>query len=268
MAIRKAAAPRHRALVTGASAGIGRELAREFAAHGFDLVVVARRRSRLAALKRELESGHGISVRVMEADLLDPAAPAALRGRLARLPIDVLVNNAGTLEGGPFAEMDPERVAQMLRLNVAALVELTHAFLPGMLSRGHGRIVNLASIAAFAPVPWLSVYAATKSFVLAFSEALADELRGTGVSVTAVCPGLTNSEMADAALERAPDLAPWRPWLFAEPQTVAAAAYEGALKHDDLVVPGAANVFYRGLMKLAPRPARRRMTGLFGRVMK
>jgi short-subunit dehydrogenase len=268
MATRKAQAPRHRALITGASAGIGRELAREFASHGFDLVVVARRRSRLAALKRELEAAHGVSVRVAEADLFDPAGPARLRSRLARLPVDVLVNNAGTLEGGPFAEMDPERVAQMLRLNVAALVELTHAFLPGMLGRGHGRIINIASIAAFAPVPWLSVYAATKSFVLSFSEALAGELRGTGVSVTAVCPGLTNSEMADSALDRAPDLAPWRPWLFAEPHTVAAAAYEGAMNHEDLVVPGAANVFYSGLMKLAPRPARSRVTGLFGRVMK
>ena len=268
MATRKAAPARHRALITGASAGIGRELAREFAANGFDLVVVARRRSRLAALKRELEAGHGVSVRVVEADLFDPAAPAALRKRLARLPIDALVNNAGTLEGGPFVDMAPGRIGEMLRLNVAALVEMTHAFLPGMLSRGHGRIVNVASIAAFAPVPWLSVYAATKSFVLAFSEALAEELRGTGVSVTAVCPGLTSSEMADAALERAPDLAPWRPWLFAEPRTVATAAFEGAMKHEELVVPGAANVFYRGLMKLAPRPARQRLTGLFGRVMR
>lgn len=268
MAARKRTAPRHRALITGASAGIGRELAREFAAHGFDLVVVARRRSRLAALKRELESAHGVAVRVVEADLFDPAAAASLRRRLARLPVDVLVNNAGTLEGGPFADMDPARIAQMLRLNIAALVELTHAFLPGMLSRGHGRIVNVASIAAFAPVPWMSVYAATKSFVLAFSEALAGELRGTGVSVTAVCPGLTNSEMADAALERAADLAPWRPWLFAEPRTVAAAAFEGAMKNEDLVVPGAANVFYQGLMKLSPRPARRRVAGMFGRAMR
>jgi short-subunit dehydrogenase len=268
MTARKTTAPRHRALITGASAGIGRELAREFASHGFDLVVVARRRSRLAALKRELESAHGVAVRVVEADLFDPAAPQVLRRKLARLPVDVLVNNAGTLEGGPFADMDPERIGQMLRLNVAVLVELTHAFLPGMLSRGHGRIVNLASIAAFAPLPWLSVYAATKSFVLAFSEALAEELRGTGVSVTAVCPGLTNSEMADAALERAADLAPWRPWLFAEPHTVAEAAYEGAMQHEDLVVPGAANVFYQGLMKLAPRPARRRVTGLFGRALR
>lgn len=265
---RKPAAPRHTALITGASAGIGRELAREFAAHGYDLVVTARRRSRLAALKRELEAAHGVSVRAMEADLYDPAAVDRLQQKLARTPIDVVVNNAGTLEGGPFVETDVARIGQMLHLNIDVLVALTRAFLPAMLERRHGRIVNLSSIAAFAPVPWLAVYAATKSFVLSFSEALDEELRGTGVSVTAVCPGLTSSEMADAALERAPALAPWRPWLFAEPSTVAKAAYEGCMKHEELVVPGAANVFYGGLMKLTPRPARRRMTSLVSRVMR
>lgn len=264
----KSAGPRQRALITGASAGIGQELAREFAAHGFDLVIVARRRSRLASLKRELESAHGVTVRVVEADLFDPAAIGRLQRSLARTPIDVLVNNAGTLEGGSFVDMDPARIAQMLQLNVATLVGLTHAFLPALLRRRHGRIVNLASIAAFAPVPYLTVYAATKSFVLSFSEALTEEVHGTGVSVTAVCPGLTNSEMADAALERAPDLAPWRPWLFAEPSEVARAAFEGCMKREALVVPGTANVFYQGLMKLSPRPARRRLTGLFGRVMR
>jgi len=260
--------PRPVALITGASAGIGRELARTFASHGFDLVVVARRRTRLAALKRQVESAHGVRVRIVEADLYDPEAAGRLQKNLARTPIDVLVNNAGTLEGGRFAGMDGARIGQMLQLNIGTLVALTHAFLPGMLQRSHGRIVNVASIAAFAPVPWLTVYAATKSFVLSFSEALAEELRGTGVSVTAVCPGLTNSEMADSALERAPELAPWRPWLFAEPSTVAEAAYDGCMKREELVVPGAANVFYGGLMKLTPRPARRRMTGLFSRVMR
>ena len=254
----KPSLPRPVALITGASAGIGRELALTFAAHGFDLVVVARRRARLASLKRRIESGHGVRVRILQADLHDPDAAG-------RLPKSL---NAGTLEGGAFAGMDGARIGQMLQLNVSTLVALTHAFLPGMLRRNHGRIVNLASIAAFAPVPWMAVYAATKAFVLSFSEALDEELRGTGVSVTAVCPGLTNSEMADAALERAPDLAPWRPWLFAEPATVAAAAFEGCMKREALVVPGAANVFYGGLMKLTPRPARRRMTAFFGRAMR
>jgi short-subunit dehydrogenase len=259
---------RPRALITGASAGIGRELARAFAAQGFDLVVVARRRARLAALKRELESGAGVSVRIIEADLYETGAAARLQRSLARTPIEVLVNNAGTLEGGGFADSEAARNEQMVQLNVAQLVSLTHALLPGMLRRGQGRIVNLASIAAFAPVPYLAVYSATKAFVLAFSEALAEELRDTGVTVTAVCPGLTNSEMADAALERAGGLSPYRPYLFAEPTDVAKAAFAGCMKGEALVVPGAANQLYDGLMRVAPRATRRRLAAFFGRVLK
>lgn len=259
---------RQRALITGASAGIGRELAREFATHGFDLVVVARRRSRLASLKRELETNHGIRVRAIEADLHDPCVAGRLQRSLARLPVDVLVNNAGTMEGGAFAGSDPERNGEMVQLNVAALVNLTHAFLPGMLRRRRGRIVNVASIAAFAPVPYLAVYAATKAFVLSFSESLLEELRDTGVTVTAVCPGLTRSEMTDAALERARNLAPYRQYLFAEAPEVARSAYDGCMKGEALVIPGTANQLYGSLMKISPRAARRRLTGLFGRVLR
>lgn len=268
MATRKGTAKRPRALITGASAGIGRELAREFAAQGFDLVVVARRRSRLAALKRELERTAEVRVRIIEADLYEPDAAARLQRLLARTPIEVLVNNAGTLEGGGFADSEAGRNEQMVQLNVAQLVALTHALLPAMLRHGHGRIMNLASIAAFAPVPYLAVYSATKAFVLAFSEALAEELRDTGVTVTAVCPGLTNSEMADAAMERAGGLSAYRPYLFAEPADVARAAYAGCMKGEALVVPGAANQLYDGLMKLAPRVAKRRLAAVFGRVLK
>jgi len=259
---------RPRALITGASAGIGRELAREFAAHGFDLVVVARRRSRLAALKRELETKTGVRVRIVEADLYETGAAARLQRLLARTPIEVLVNNAGTLEGGGFADSEAGRNEQMVQLNVAVLVSLTHALLPSMLRRGRGRIVNLASIAAFAPVPYLAVYSATKAFVLSFSEALLEELRDSGVTVTAVCPGLTNSEMADAALERAPGLNPYRQVLFAEPTEVARAAYVGCMKGEALVVPGAVNQIYDGLIKLTPRVARRRLAALFGRALR
>jgi hypothetical protein len=268
MAARKHPVTRPRALITGASAGIGQELAREFAARGYDLVVVARRRLRLASLKRELEAACGVRVRAVEADLYDPTTAGRLHRSLARTPIDVLVNNAGTLESGAFADTDPVRLAQMVQLNVASLVGLTHAFLPGMLRRGRGRIVNLASIAAFAPLPYLAVYAASKSFVLSFSEALLEELRDTGVTVTAVCPGLTNSEMADAALERARDLAPYRRYLLAEAASVAHAAVTGALKGDALVVPGAANQLYEGFVKLSPRAARRRFTAMFGRALR
>lgn len=254
------------ALITGASAGIGRELARRFALAGHDLVVVARRRARLVELKRELERDHGVRVRVIESDLADPSSPGRIAGALARVPIDCLVNNAGTLEGGPFLRMPPARSAQMLALNTAALVGLTHRFLPAMTRRGRGRILNIASIAAFAPVPGLAVYAATKAFVLSFSEALGTELGGTGVSVTTVCPGLTDSEMADAALERAVGLKPYRRLLFAPAAAVAEAAYAGCMAGEALVVPGAANRLYDGLVALTPRSARRRLAGVMQQV--
>lgn len=268
MNAKKRPGPAPVALITGASAGIGRELAREFASRGFDLVVVARRRARLTSLKRELETAHRVRVRAVGADLYDPQATARLQRALAHLPVEVLVNNAGTLEGGGFADMDPVRIAQMLQLNVAALVAMTRAFLPGMLRRGRGRVVNLASIAAFAPVPWMAVYAASKSFVLSFSESLVEELRDTGVTVTAVCPGLTNSEMADAALDRARELEPYRGLLFAEAAAVARAAAAGALAGEALVVPGAANRLYGTMMRASPRAARRRLTAVFGRAMR
>lgn len=255
-------------LVTGASSGIGLELAREFAAHGHDLVILARRRARLDALKRELASDHGVRIRVVEADLYDPTAPDRLARLLAREPIGILVNNAGTLEGGSFAGMPRQRVLDMLQLNVTALVTLTHALLPRLLARGGGRILNIASIAAFGPIPWLGVYAATKSFVLSFSEALGVELRDQGVTVTAVCPGLTDSEMADAALERAPGLRPWRGQLFAPAAAVARAAYAGGMTGEPVVVPGLANRAYDGLMQAAPRPLRRVLSRHIARALR
>ncbi len=264
----KATARNPLAVVTGASSGIGRELAREFAAHGHDLVVIARRRRRLEELRRELRRDHAARVRVVEADLYDPATPGRLARLLARAPVGVLVNNAGTLEGGGFAAMPRERVLSMIQLNVTALVALTHALLPRMLARREGRIVNVASIAAFAPVPWLGVYAATKAFVLSFGEALGDELRDGGVSVTTVCPGLTDSEMADAALERAPGLRPWRAQLFAPAAEVARAAYAGCMAGEPIVVPGAANRAYGSLVSLSPRPLRRLLSRQVARALR
>ena len=256
------------ALVTGASAGIGREMARVFARHGHDLVIVARRRDRLLELKRELERDHAVRVRVVEADLADPAAPAAIRRSLARRQVEILVNNAGTLEGGAFAGLAPGRLEDMLELNVGSIARMTREFLPAMIRRGRGRVLNVASIAAFAPVPWLGVYAATKSFVLSFSEALVTELEGTGVGVTALCPGLTDSEMADAALERARDLARYRSWLFAPAREVAEAAYTGCMAGEALVVPGVSNRLYERLVGITPRAARRRLTRLFGSTLR
>ncbi len=175
-----------RALVTGASSGIGLELARLLAADGYALTLVARRGSTLELIAAELGDAQ-----VVAADL---GVPGAVEQVVAAAPaVDVLVNNAGVGDFGPFAATDPNKTATMLQLNIAALTELTRAYLPGMLERGHGQVLNVASTAAFQPGPLMAVYYATKAYVLSFSEAVAEEVRGSGVTVTALCPGPTES---------------------------------------------------------------------------
>lgn len=188
-----------RALVTGASSGIGEAFARQLRARGERLVIVARRGDRLAALATQL--GGGTVVASIPLDLTQPDAPALLERELVArgLAVDLLVNNAGVGHTGRFAEEPLDRVLAMLDLNARSVVELTRRFLPGMLARGRGRIVNVVSTSAFQPVPYLAVYAATKALVLSFSEALATELAGSGVSVQALCPGLTATEFQAVA---------------------------------------------------------------------
>lgn len=193
------------ALVTGASSGIGEQFALALAARGADLVLVARRAERLEALAERIRAGHGRTVTVLAADLARPGAGAGLAARVAAagLQVDTLVNNAGFATHGAFVEAKADRVGDELALNVTALVELTHALLPGMVARRRGTVVNLASTAAFQPVPWMAVYGATKAFVLSFSEALSHEVRGSGVTVLALCPGATRTEFFDVAGEAA-----------------------------------------------------------------
>ena len=185
-------------LVTGASAGIGRVLAGRFAADGGDLILVARRRDALDSLAAELKENHGTSCRVLVADLADPATPQTIVGELASdgVAVDVVVNNAGFGTLGPVAELDEQRQADMIQVNVMALTRL---FLPGMLERRRGGILNVASTAAFQSGPNMAVYYATKAYVLSFTEALAEELVGSGVTATALCPGVTESEFFDVA---------------------------------------------------------------------
>jgi short-subunit dehydrogenase len=188
------------ALVTGASSGIGAALARELARHGHDLVLTARRTTPMEALATEL-GAQGATVAVIAADLIKPGAAATLAAELDRrqLAVDVLVNNAGLGAGGPFHESDPARVNAMLQVNVVALTEITRALLPGMVGRGRGRVLFVASTAAFQPGPSMAVYCASKAFVLSFGEAIGYELRGTGVTVTTLCPGPTWTEFTDGA---------------------------------------------------------------------
>jgi uncharacterized protein len=189
------------ALITGASEGIGMELARVHASNGDHLVLVARRGDRLERLKQELEAGFGVQVMVIARDLTDADAVKGVfeATEKANLAIDVLVNNAGFGHYGLFADSPWEKEDRMIRLNITALTHLTKLYLPGMISRGYGRILNVASVAAFIPGPLMSVYFATKAYVTSFSEALANELKGTGVTVTTLCPGATRSGFQAAA---------------------------------------------------------------------
>lgn len=188
------------ALITGASAGIGAAFAEVFAAEGFDLVITARREDRLRAAAGELEQRHGARVHVIVEDLSDPAAPERLCREIAArgLTVDALVNNAGYGVTGTYASSDWSRHAAFTQVMVVAVAELTHRLLPGMLERGYGRLLNIASLAGLVPAPaGHTLYAASKAFVIKFSEALAQEVAGQGVHVTAVCPGFTLSEFHD-----------------------------------------------------------------------
>jgi short-subunit dehydrogenase len=189
------------AVVTGASAGIGRELARALAGRGFDLVLVARSEEPLRLLAAELAQEHGVRAEAIPVNLADGNGVHDLVEAMDEqgLVPDLLVNNAGFGIYGPFGNLGPEREVEMVRLNVAAPVELTARLLPGMRARGRGVILNVASTAAFAPVPWLGAYGATKSFILQWTHALAEELRGTGVRAAVLCPGSTETDFHDVS---------------------------------------------------------------------
>ena len=199
---------RRTALITGASSGFGEEFARLFARDGFDLVLVARRGAKMEELAQLLDQRFGSTTIVLPKDLSHAHAVGELVDNLHQrgVTIDALVNNAGFAQYGPFVQAEPAELVDMLQVNVVALTELTRALLPGMVERGWGRIVNLGSVGSFAPAPMTGAYAATKAFVLSFSLALTEELKGTGVTVTALCPGPTETgfqaraAMADSKL--------------------------------------------------------------------
>jgi short-subunit dehydrogenase len=184
------------ALITGASGGIGEAFARQLAALGKDLVLVARREDRLHALAQELAAQHGVQTHVMAVDLSRPGSAALLLAETERqgFAIDLLINNAGLAKAGAFTEIPVDVQAGMVRLNVNTVMELTRLYLPAMCQRQRGGVINVASNAAFQPVPYMATYAATKAFVLAFSEGVAEEVTGEGVTVMALCPGATATD--------------------------------------------------------------------------
>jgi short-subunit dehydrogenase len=244
------AADGRRALVTGASGGIGEAIARELAGDGYELVLVARSSDKLAALAEDIGGA-----RVIPADLTDPATPGKL---VAEVPdVDVLVNNAGIGDYGPFADADIDKTLGMVQLNVTALTDLTRRYLPGMLERGQGRILNVSSTAAFQPGPLMAVYYATKAYVLSFSEAIAEELRGTGVTVTALCPGPTASGFQAAAEMEHSALVKGRRLPTSE--EVARYGVRAMNSGDVVAVPGFANKAMAASIRFSPRPLVRRL---------
>ena len=240
------------ALITGASSGIGRSLARLFARDGYDLVLVARRAVVLEELAAELAREGTVNIRVMPIDLADPAAPTRLYADLQRdgVSVDVLVNNAGFGMQGTFAALPVERQLQMIHLNVTALTALTRLLLPHMLEGGRGGVLNVGSTAGFQPGPYMAVYYATKAYVVSFSEALADELSGSGLRITCLAPGPTAT--AFAAEAGAADSRLFRGETMTVDE-VARIGYEGWQQGKALVIAGARNRWGTFAVRLLPR---------------
>jgi short-subunit dehydrogenase len=246
-------------LITGASSGIGLELAKCFAADGCRLVLVARNGNALEALAAELRKAHKIQAQVITADLAQPEMPPRLMAHLqsAGLRVDVLVNNAGFGAQGKFAELPLGRQLEMLQVNITSLTHLTRLLLPGMIERGGGGVINVASTAAFQPGPGMAVYYATKAYVLSFSEAVAEEVAGTGVTITAVCPGPTATNFGAAANMHAIGLVK-RISMSAE---IVARQGHRAFRHGRVVViTGWRNRLPAFLVRLVPRAAVRKIT--------
>lgn len=246
------------ALITGASGGIGAALARVFAQHGYHLVLVARSKDKLEQLAATLRSAT-IDVTVITADLSVATEVDALYQQLAQqgIPVDILVNNAGFGHFGLFHENDWEKEAMMIDLNVRSLTHLTKLFVRPMVQRGRGRILNIASTAAFQPGPTMAVYFATKAYVLHFSEAIANELEGTGVTVTSFCPGPTESGFQNAAAMEESRL--FKNRKIPTSMEVAQEGYKALMKEKVVAIPGALNWLMANSVRFAPRSFVRRL---------
>ena len=241
------------ALITGASGGIGYELTKLFAKDHHNLVLVARNGPRLKQVGDELQRQFGITVRTMALDLAAPTAPHSLFDELRRdgVKVDILVNNAGYGKFGEFAEVALEESAGQIQLNITALTYLTKLFLGAMLERGSGKIMNVASTAGFQPGPLMAVYYATKAYVISFSEALANEVAGKGITVTCLCPGATETGFAGRAGNDQSRL--FRMLRPMEAKAVARAGYQGLLKGRTIVIPGFRNWLVAESVRFSPR---------------
>jgi short-subunit dehydrogenase len=245
--------PRPVALVTGASSGIGAALAREFARHGHDLVLVARRAEPMAQLAEELAAG-GAATTVIPFDLSRPGAAATLAHDIAErgITLGALVNNAGLGAAGRFDKIETRRIGEMLQVNIVALTELTRLILPGMVARGRGKIMLVASIAGFSPGPHMAVYFASKNYVLSLGEALAYELAGTGVGVTVLCPGATETEFFTIAGSSGTRMGQHMRRMMPAAD-VASRGYRGLVAGRNVVITGMLNRLLAAAGRFAPR---------------
>ncbi len=239
-------------LVTGASSGIGYEMAKLLAAKKYDLVLVARRLNKLESLRAELENNYGVTVYTFSFDLSKQESAVALYEeiKVKGLEITMLINNAGTGEYGDFTEIPLEKEIQMIQLNISSLVILTKLFLKDMKSRNYGRIMNTASILSFMPFPYFSVYAATKAFVLSFTEAIRAELSNTKISVTALCPGPVSSEFVTEEMAKSIS---YRRLKLSDAGKVAKQGINALLKRKGTVIVGLQNKILANAPRLAPR---------------
>ncbi|HXC50243.1 MAG TPA: SDR family oxidoreductase [Candidatus Limnocylindrales bacterium] len=256
-------------LITGASTGIGREIAKEFASRGYNLVLVARNEARLQVLARELATEFPITARVIPADLATADGPSRVFRAVSGqgIAIDILVNNAGIMHYSPFVEQGTEKSLEIVRLNVLALTAMTNLFLQPMVARGRGRVLNVASVAAFQPTPLIAVYGATKAYVLSLTEALSAELSGTGVTITALCPGFTSTEMLDKFADEAGDnVIP--EFLKLDAAAVAREGVDACLEGTTIQVNGLTYKFLLMLESWQPRWVIRTVGGIVSRAFR
>jgi len=253
----EAAAKKRRALVTGASSGLGETFARQLAGRGYDLVLVARRRDRLDKLAQELAESRGVEAEVIEADLSRPEGVALVEQRLRKGDIDMLVNNAGFATRGEFWALPVERETQEIDVNVRAVARLAHTALEAMVPKKSGAIINVASVGAFQPVPYMATYAATKAFVLHFSEALHEEARRHGIMVTCLCPGPVRTEFHQVAGVNEESM----PVGWKTPDQVVASALRANARGRAIAVPGGMNAMTATVAKFAPRFLTRKLAG-------
>ena len=249
------------AVITGASAGIGEQFARRIAEEGRPLLLVARRKERMESLAAQLRAERGVEVWVLEADLTRPEAVDAVMAAATATghPLGLFVNNAGFGQDGPFHAGERARQVDMVRLNVEALVALTHAALGVLVAQGSGAVLNVASVVSYVPLPTSALYAATKAFVLSFTEAVHEEVKPLGVTVTALCPGPTQTEFFDKAqseANRPPD------FLSADPDRVAADGLDAVRRGQAVRISGGTNKAILGVVRLLPRSLVRSVAGL------